>query len=238
MSLLQGKSVSRVFSDGKGDEVVALAEVSISVSQGDFVGISGESGSGKSTLLNLLSGLDMPTTGKVEFNGQNYCDISTPSLAALRNKFFGYIFQTPHMVFHKSVIENIMLPWLYSNNANKKTILQRADFLLQYVGLAGFHNRKPMTLSGGELQRIVFARALLLEPQIIFADEPSASLDENNSFQLMSLLKDQVLQGRTVIMVSHDPQALKFADSIININKASNQQLDIKNSMDKMSNYV
>ena len=219
--MLKASNVSKQFQDQQSGEIQALSTISLEVESGDFVGIAGESGAGKSTLLNLLSGLDTPTTGAISFENQEYVTMDFSQMAQFRNRNFGFIFQTPHMIFHKTVLENILLPWQYSYGHDKKQIAQRAQQLLEYVGLKGFEKRKPIVLSGGELQRVVFARALLLEPKIIFADEPTGSLDANNSKIILDMLKQQSQQGIAVIMVSHDADALKYTNRNIALKRCA-----------------
>lgn len=201
--ILKAEKVSKYYESSKGDKINALFPVSIEVNKGEFVAIIGDSGSGKSTLLNILSGLDSPTTGEVFFNNKSL-KCSPSELAIIRNQNFGFVFQTPHMIFHKTVLENILLPWQYSNKLQIDAAIEKAHQLLDYIGLSGFGERKPSTLSGGELQRIAFARAILLQPKIIFADEPTAGLDKNNADKIMSLLLEQNKQGITIILVSHN----------------------------------
>ncbi len=210
--MLVASNVSKVFSDPQSGDIHALSPVSLKTEEGEFIGIAGESGAGKSTLLNLLSGLDTPTTGQISFDNQIYTKLDFSEMAQFRNHNFGFIFQTPHMIFHKTVLENVLLPWQYSKGHDRKQIKERAYQLLDYVGLKGFESRKPIVLSGGELQRVVFARALLLEPKIIFADEPTGSLDSKNSQIILDMLKQQSRNGITVVMVSHDMEALGYSD--------------------------
>ncbi len=217
--MLKANDVSKKFIDNQSGCIHALGNISISVNKGEFVGIAGESGAGKSTLLNLLSGLDTPSTGDVSFDNNNYSQLDFSQMAKFRNQNFGFIFQTPHMIFHKTVIENVLLPWQYSVGFDKNEIKKRALALLEYVGMTEFHNRKPIVLSGGELQRVVFARALLLEPKVIFADEPTGSLDSHNTKMILDMLKQQSENGISVIMVSHDSSALAYTDRTIKLKR-------------------
>lgn len=223
--MLVATDVSKNFEDKESGTIHALSSASLSADAGEFVAISGDSGAGKSTLLNLLSGLDTPTTGKIQFDGQDYSQLDFSQMAQFRNKHFGFIFQTPHMIFHKTVLENVMLPWQYSVGLENKQIKERAHELLEYVGMERFKARKPIVLSGGELQRVVFARALLLDPQIIFADEPTGSLDATNSQSILNLLRQQSDSGRIVIMVSHDQSAIDFADRVVYLKRHAEDDL-------------
>lgn len=223
--MLVATNVSKQFQDQQSGVIQALSPASLSAEAGEFVAISGDSGAGKSTLLNLLSGLDTPTTGNIQFDGQDYSQLDFSQIAQFRNKHFGFIFQTPHMIFHKTVLENVLLPWQYSVGFEKKQVKERAHQLLEYVGMERFKARKPIVLSGGELQRVVFARALLLDPQIIFADEPTGSLDATNSQSILNLLRQQSENGRIVVMVSHDQSAIDFADRVVYLKRHAEDDL-------------
>ena len=218
-AILEATDISRAFNSG-GGKYLALASVSIAIKPGDFLVITGPSGAGKSTLLNLLSTLDTPTTGEIFFNGTPLSSKTQADIAVLRNNSFGFIFQTPHLLQDKTISENIALPFHYGDQPPKDVIGLRCQELLEYIGLAEMANRYPATLSGGEMQRVVFARALVREPHVIFADEPTGSLDASNSIHLITLLKKQTEQGRAVIMASHDPLSENFASRVLRMKKA------------------
>ena len=217
--LLEAINVSREFVTG-GRSCLALAPTSVSVNPGELLVITGPSGSGKSTLLNLLSGLDSPTAGEVFFAGSRLSSKAQGEIAAIRNESFGFIFQTPHLLQDKTVIENIGLPFHYGKQLPQAAILDRCRKLLAYTGLTDLADRYPSTLSGGEMQRVVFARALVRKPSIIFADEPTGSLDSGNSIQIMTLLKKQAEAGQAAIMVSHDPLSEQFASRVMHLTKS------------------
>ena len=217
---LDARRVCRAFSVG-GRQMVVLQPTTLSVKCGEFVAITGPSGSGKSTLLNLLSGLDRPTSGRVLVGGVDLCTANDMDLARIRNAQFGFMFQVPHVLRSRSVLDNLSLPIRYAHAASVETAHQRVDELLNYVGLASFANRYPATLSGGELQRVAFARALVLDPTIIFADEPTAALDDVNSNLLLSLLAEQATRGKIVLMATHDPFARAFAQREVRMHKVT-----------------
>ncbi|MDX8390358.1 MAG: ABC transporter ATP-binding protein [Mariprofundaceae bacterium] len=217
--LLQASNLCRTYRSGE-HSVVALAPVSLCINAGEFLTIGGPSGSGKSTLLHLLSGLDRPSSGKVLFQQQSLTDLSIEGLAALRNRDFGFVFQTPHLLTDKTVIENVLLPFTYSDQGFSPSATARCRALLTHVGLVDMEDRYPSTLSGGEMQRVVFARALALEPKIIFADEPTGSLDAANAKQVLALLTEQADLGRAVVMVSHDAEALELGTTKLLLKKA------------------
>lgn len=218
MSLIEGHELSRSFTL-EGSHVIALRTVSLELKTGELVAITGPSGSGKSTLLNLLSGLDKPSGGEVLFRGALLSELSEPELASLRNTAFGFIFQTPHVLPYKTVRENVALPFHYGSLADGAAMWDRVDGLLGYVGLAELATRYPSTLSGGELQRLVFARALVKDPSVIFADEPTGSLDAENSRRLLTLLREQAQMGKSVMMATHDSAAIQYATRRIDLDK-------------------
>ena len=197
----------------------ALASVSVTVSAGDFLVVTGPSGSGKSTLLNLLSGFDRPTAGTVCFHGKNLSSLSGSEAADLRNHAFGFIYQTPHLLNDKTVLENVALPFHYGSWTPAAEVKKRCGELPEYVGLQDLLARYPATLSGGEMQRVVFARALAREPEIIFADEPTGSLDGRNSDRLLEMLQQQTAAGRTVIMVTHEAESLRYGSEVLSLSK-------------------
>lgn len=219
MSLLEACGVVRRFSEGQ-HQTLALSSVSLCVEPGQFLAVTGPSGSGKSTLLNVLSGLDQPTDGLIRYQGQLLSKMKANAIALLRNQEFGFVFQLPHVLPDRTVFENLVLPLQYAPLSDRAKGEQRCLSLLDYVGLGDMGNRSPNTLSGGELQRLVFARALVNNPSLIFADEPTGSLDLGNSRRLLELLREQVNLGRAVIMVTHDPVAAQFADDELALKKA------------------
>jgi ABC-type lipoprotein export system ATPase subunit len=218
MTLLEADRAERYFDLG-GRQSHALGPTSIAVKRGEFLSISGVSGSGKSTLLNLMSGLDRPSAGRVVYQGTDLFTLTEAELAATRNADFGFIFQTPHLLPDRTVLENVALPFLYGQRITAGKVRERCLELLDYVGLGNLAERYPATLSGGEMQRVVCARALAREPQVIFADEPTGSLDGENSSKVLDLLREQTLQQRTVIMVTHDLAAAAFADRQLTLEK-------------------
>jgi ABC-type lipoprotein export system ATPase subunit len=216
--ILQAVDISRSYTLGK-TSVQALAPLSLEIDEGDFLVITGPSGSGKSTLLNLLSGFDRASTGRVLFRGSELGEMANGAAAALRNRSFGFIYQTPHLLNDKTVIENVALPFHYGNWQEQRDVLKRCMSLLEYVGLADLAGRYPGTLSGGEMQRVVFARALAREPDILFADEPTGSLDSDNSEKILNMLKQQAGRGCAVIMVTHDTDAVWYGSVFLALQK-------------------
>ncbi|WP_136806986.1 ABC transporter ATP-binding protein [Desulfosediminicola flagellatus] len=216
---LKATDISRSYALG-GRQVHALEKVSLEVAESDFLIVTGPSGSGKSTLLNILSGFDHPTTGDVEYKGNSLFIPGKLDVARVRNSSFGFIYQTPHLIADKTVLENVALAFHYGEWVERKEVERRCSQLLDYVGLGNLIDRHPATLSGGEMQRVVFARALAREPDIIFADEPTGSLDENNSKNILGMLKQQTRQGRAVVMVTHEADAISYGTSYLSLQKA------------------
>lgn len=218
--LIQGDNLRREFSFA-GKSITALAATSVTLAAGELLALTGPSGSGKSTLLNLLSGLDRPSAGEVRFEDQPLGSFDDAQAAALRNRAFGFIFQTPHLLPYKTVAENVALPCSYGGLRGPSAITERALGLLEYVGLTEHASHYPRMLSAGELQRVVFARALINRPRVLFADEPTGSLDAENAHRVLSLLRQEALAGKGVIMATHDSEAVRFATRQLNLDKFS-----------------
>ena len=191
--------------------IQVLDDVSLSIRAGEFAVIQGSSGSGKSTLLSLLSGLDRPDSGTVRIQGQNITTLSEDDLAPLRNRTFGFVFQSFHLVPSLSAIENIMFPAELNRNPHAAA---EATHLLDRVGLSARSRNMPHQLSGGEQQRVAICRALINRPAIIFADEPTGNLDSRSGQAILELLLEfQREYQTTLVMVTHNPAIAKQADS-------------------------
>ncbi len=207
--MLQVKSASLVYQD-QGRDLFACREVSLEVRENEFLGILGPSGSGKSSLLYLMSGLKTPSSGQITFDGKPLSGMDDASRANLRLKEFGFVFQQPYLLGYLSAIENVLVA-----QPSGGTIESATD-LLTSLGLANKLHRLPHELSGGERQRVCVARALMGNPRIIFADEPTASLDHKNGVAVVNLLND--LRGKgALVMVTHDPTMLERADRIVRL---------------------
>jgi putative ABC transport system ATP-binding protein len=190
----------------------AVDTVSLSVEQGSFVGLIGPSGSGKSSLMYLLSGLKRPTRGTVAFDGQDYRQISTPGLMQLRRKRYGFVFQQHFLINYLTSLENVMVGAVKRNHE----VVAYAQELLRRVGLADKLRQRPYQLSIGERQRVAVARALVHRPAIVFADEPTASLDQATGREVIDLLVDyRTRAGGSVVVVTHDPAMLTGADRVL-----------------------
>jgi putative ABC transport system ATP-binding protein len=187
-----------------GETIHALRDVSFDVPEGDFISIMGPSGSGKSTLLNLLGCLDRPTSGRFMLSDVDVSRMSDDKLADIRATRIGFIFQSYNLLPALSVVENIQVPLYYShriNSATKKRCLELAEM----VGLSQRLNHRPTQLSGGQQQRVAIARSLINDPEFILADEPTGNLDSATTNEILDLLENLNRQGRTIIMVTHEP---------------------------------
>ncbi len=207
--------VSKVYPLPSGD-VVALDHLSIRIDRGEFVAIMGPSGSGKSTLLNQIGGLDVPTAGILKITGKNIRKMSDIELTNLRLNAIGYIFQKFNLIPLLSAYENVEYPYILKHRSNDTT--GRVSKLLADVGIdRKMAKHKPAELSGGQQQRVAVARALINDPDILLCDEPTGNLDTKTGGQILDMLVDLNRQGRTVIIVTHDPSIGERAERIIRI---------------------
>ncbi len=188
------------------NEVRALRGVSFDIEQGEFVSIMGPSGSGKSTCMNMIGCLDRPTSGIVKINGRETAKMNEKELSVLRNQTIGFVFQQYHLISSMNVIENVMLPLKYQK-VDKSLRYERAEEVLEEVGLTERIHHKPNELSGGQKQRVAIARAMITKPKILLADEPTGALDSETGKQVMEMFrKINGEQNTTVIIVTHDPR--------------------------------
>ena len=200
----------------RGEDVKALAGVSLDFFHGDFVAIMGTSGSGKSTLLNLLGCLDRPTTGQYFLGGRDVATLDDESLSRVRGRYLGFVFQSYNLIQQLSVVENIMVPLAYQRpqRPGAKDLCVR---LAELVGLAGRLGHRPNQLSGGQQQRVAIARALVNNPHVILADEPTGNLDTATSMEIMDLLDALNRAGRTIVMVTHEPDIAARCKKVISL---------------------
>jgi putative ABC transport system ATP-binding protein len=215
MSYITANQVVKEF--GAGDaRVAAVQGINLSIEQAGFISIMGESGAGKSTLLSMLGGLLSPTRGEILIEGINIYSLKRDKLADFRREFMGFIFQSFQLVPYLNVVENVQLPLAVTHHsqANKKALAMSA---LEKVGLQDKAHRLPNQLSGGEQERVAIARAVVNEPPILFADEPTGNLDSRNSSDVMSLLKKLNAEGQTIVMVTHSRHNAEYADRIIEV---------------------
>jgi len=196
--------------------VEALRSVSLVLHKNEFVAIMGPSGSGKSTMMNILGCLDTPTSGNYFLNGQDVSRLDDNHLAEIRNREIGFVFQTFNLLPRSTALENVMLPLIYSGVSKSKRI-ERASRVLEEVKLSDRMTHKPNELSGGQRQRVAMARALVNNPAIILADEPTGNLDSKTSIEILGLLEEIHRMGNTVIVVTHEEDIAQHAHRIIRL---------------------
>ena len=214
--IIQTEDLTKIY--GMGDaQVRALDGVSIQIKENEFVAIMGPSGSGKSTLMNIIGCLDRPTEGHYFLAGEDVSVMNKAQLAKVRNQRIGFVFQSYNLLAQTTAFENVMLPLLYKRNGKLTDKQQKGKALkvLDAVGLADRVNHKPQELSGGQMQRVAVARALVNDPVLILADEPTGNLDTSSGEEIMVLLSDLHAQGSTIVMVTHADEIAAFAQRII-----------------------
>lgn len=211
--LLETKNLSKIYALG-GQQIHALRDANCRIDKGSWTTISGPSGSGKSSLLSLMAALDRPTSGSVMFEGEDISFASDVRQAWYRKERIGIVFQEYRLLEHVSAWENVAMP-LVVTSMGRGQRHARAMTLLERVGLSKRAHHLPRQLSGGERQRVALARALVHEPEILFADEPTANIDQDTAAGMMELFADIRSQGRTLIVVSHDPGMAEMADTVL-----------------------
>lgn len=216
MGLLEIINVEKQYNSGSGNKIKVLDKINLTVQESEFVSILGKSGSGKSTLLYIMSGLLAPDTGTVLFNGENIATYSEKQISYFRNNDIGFIFQTFFLEPSYNAYENVALP-LIVKRMDLKLRKEIAYDALAKVGLEGRELHKPSELSGGEMQRVCIARAIVSQPKIIFADEPTGNLDKMNGKMVMDLLLDLTKEKMAVVLVTHDEQAAQMTTRVFYI---------------------
>ncbi len=213
--LIRMEKVSHTYGNG-GHRVQALKEISLSIYRGEFMAISGPSGSGKSTLLHIAGCLLQPTSGSCWFEDRDLSNMKGDSLANIRNKFFGFIFQNFSLVPRFTALQNVALPLMYAGFPRRKRYARASELLIQ-VGLGNRMSHFPNAMSGGEQQRVAIARALVNNPHVLFADEPTGNLDTRTGGTIMDIIERSVSEGMTVVMVTHEKHAAKRASRTIDL---------------------
>lgn len=215
MKILQVKNLQKIYATRFGaNKVEAIKNVSFEVEKGEFIAIMGESGSGKSTLLNMISSLDRPTKGEILLNGKNMLEIKDSDLSSYRRENLGFVFQDFNLLDNFSVKDNILLPLVIAGQTYQQMI-NRLDPLVRSLGISDLKEKFPYELSGGEKQRVAIARAMIIEPELLLADEPTGALDSKTSENIMDLFFEINQRGQTILMVTHSIKAASTASRVL-----------------------
>lgn len=213
-NIITGKNLVKIF--GKGNEQAkVLNEVNVEIAKGEFVAVMGPSGSGKSTLLFVLSGMDEITSGFVKFGDTELAKLRENTLADIRRTQMGFIFQQPTMLKNLNLLDNILLPATNEGKKDKASLTRKAKILMKKTGLDGLESRDTTEVSGGQLQRAGICRALMNMPKILFADEPTGSLNSKSAEEIMGLLVDINKEGTAILLVTHDAKVAAKADRVL-----------------------
>ncbi len=213
--LIKLENIKKVYVN-HGIKTLVLKGISLSIKKGEFVAIMGVSGSGKTTLMNIIGCLDTPTDGKYYLEGKDVSKLDDDTLSEIRNEYIGFVFQNFYLISYLTALENVLVPTIYSKNPPKKPE-EKAAKLLEKVGLKDKIHHKPNQLSGGQQQRVAIARALINNPHLILADEPTGALDSKTAEEIMDIFKSLHREGKTIIIVTHDPKVAQQAERIIRI---------------------
>ena len=217
MSFVVVNNIGKVYqSNGVDSAVCVLDDINLEIKEGEFVSLMGPSGSGKSTLLTIMGAMNHPSVGQVLVDDIDVYGLSEERRADFRREYLGFVFQQHHLMPYLNAVENVMLPLVTSKASSKEKHI-RAVAVLQRVGLANKSERLPNQLSGGEQGRLAIARALVNEPPLILADEPTGTLDTKTGVEIMEVFRQLNAQGQTIFMVTHNPENAALADRIVNI---------------------
>ena len=211
--MIELKHVDKIYGKGEG-AVHALKDVNVEIEDGKFTAILGKSGSGKSTLMNIIGALDSPTSGEVFANGKNLTKMSADELADYRNKTTGFVFQSFYLEPTFTVLDNVAMPLVIAG-VERRTREEKAKAVLEQLGLSDKIGKMANELSGGQKQRVSIARALVHDPDIVLADEPTGNLDSQNGAEVMALLRQICDSGKSVVLVTHNMEDAKNADNVI-----------------------
>jgi putative ABC transport system ATP-binding protein len=212
--VIETKKLSRIFKNGE-IEVLALTDIDMIINEGEFVAIMGASGSGKSTLLHIIGCLDSPTSGEYDLDSVRVNELNKNQLADVRNQKIGFIFQSYNLLSRTTALENVELPLIYNRTGQFSNSKELAKKALEQVGLSDRMHHKTNELSGGQQQRVAIARALVNNPALILADEPTGNLDSKSSFDIADLFVQLNNKGKTIVMITHEPEIAQFAKRMI-----------------------
>lgn len=218
-AIIQLTDIEKTYVMGEGERSVttqALSGVSLTVNESEFVAIVGQSGSGKSTLMHIMGFLDSPTKGSYIFDGRDVTHYEEDELAEIRSRKIGFVFQAYNLLARTTAVDNVRLPLVYQGVSIREQ-RQRAEAVLQRVGLSDRLTHKPNELSGGQQQRVAIARALVTDPRLILADEPTGNLDSKSSEEIVELFRKLHAEGRTIVIVTHSPEVAQIARRIITL---------------------
>ena len=210
------ENITKVYQLGEVD-IPALAGVTLTINEGDFIAVMGASGSGKTTLMNIIGCLDHPTSGKYIMEGIDISTLSRDERARIRNKKIGFVFQSFNLLSRTSALENVELPLFYGNSLTSKERHKKAKELLGQMGLGDRIHHHSSQLSGGQQQRVAIARALVNQPKFLLADEPTGNLDSKSSVEIMDIFRKLNQQGITIVMITHEPDIAAFAKKQIHM---------------------
>jgi putative ABC transport system ATP-binding protein len=208
------EGITKIYRTGEV-EVAALKGISLHIPEGEFVAIMGPSGSGKSTLMNLIGCLDQPSSGRYILDGYDVSALTDDQLAWIRNRKIGFVFQSYNLIPRASAVHNVEMPLIYAGDNQQRR--GRAMAALESVGLLERAGHLPNELSGGQQQRVAVARALVTDPAILLADEPTGNLDSESSLEIMRLLRDLNQHGRTIVLITHEPDIAAFAQRVVRV---------------------
>lgn len=215
MSLIKAQDISKHYKNGE-DVVEALTDINLEIEEGEFLALMGPSGSGKSTLLSILGALNPPTSGRLIIDEIDVYALPPERQADFRHEYVGFVFQQYQLIPYLTALENVMLPLSITSRSGKEQ-REMAQAVLARVGLAAKSRRLPSQLSGGEQNRVAIARSIVNQPAIIFADEPTGSLDSKTAIQLLDLFRTLNQEGLTIIMVTHNPENLAWVNRTVHI---------------------
>jgi len=225
-SLINIDNVWKKYDMGETEPLIVLQEINLDIKQGEFVAITGPSGSGKSTMLNIVGALDRPSWGNVFLSGKDISLMNESNLAVLRGKTIGFIFQQFNLLKNLTSLQNVMLP-MEAIDIPRKYAEDRAKELLEMLGLSDRLNHKPNQLSGGQQQRVAIARALSNDPEVILADEPTGNLDSKTGQFVMDFLGKMNDKGKTIVLITHDIELVKYAKKIVHIKDGKIEKIEI-----------